>query len=86
MNYAAQGIRNRGKEEIEYHLQKYDPNDPLPYRVAVGGNAPGLYIYGSHTEKREYADYTIGWARDKRDATNLLCDAWDYIQTENRNA
>jgi len=54
------------QEFVERELQWFDEGNILPYRVAVSNNLNGGdYAYGSHTQIREYADTTIGYAGDR---------------------
>lgn len=62
-----------------------DHHPERPFRVAVSSNFNGGdYAYGSHTEYREYADTTVGYATDRATAERLLGEAFD--EQEARNA
>ena len=58
--------------------------DHNPFRVAVSSNFDGGdYAYGSHTDRREYADTTVGWATDRATAEVLLAVAYDSAEVNN---
>ena len=43
-----------------------------PFRVAISNDDR---IYSGHTEVRDYADYTVGYAYDLNHAAKLLAEA-----------
>lgn len=72
---------------VASELARFEENHhpERPFRVALSRNFNGVdYAYGSHTECREYADTTVGWATDRATAERLLGEAWDW--QEERNA
>lgn len=65
--------------EVLAEVKRFDAEvdvEVWPFRVAVSCNFNGGdYWYGSHTEVREYADSTIGYAYTRKEALKLLIEA-----------
>ena len=82
------------KEFVEEELRRFDASSiegtnypDRPFRVAVSSNRNGRdYPYGSHTEIREYADRTVGYAYSWKEARRLLYEAAYEAERQNMDA
>ena len=66
------------REFVDSEVQRFDEGCRFPFRVAVGGADGEQYPYGSHTERREYADHTVGYTYSFDEAVALLGEAFDH--------
>ena len=72
------------KEELARFEDDHRPD--RPFRVAISANwNGGDYAYGSHTEEREYADDTVGYAQERAHAEMLLVEAWELKEERNES-
>lgn len=55
---------------INYY--EFSPEDVRPFRVAISDSG---HVYGGHVEKRDYADYTVGYAYTREGVVKLFAEA-----------